>query len=365
MTRVKIKAGDRFGKLTAISSISINNRLSWNCRCDCGKEILVRSDSLRQGKTSCGCEMSSLRAGDITGKKFGLLTVIEKAGKNERGKTLWRCRCECGNEKITHTHALTHGIVKSCGCLKNSLINLEGETFGELKVESFAGLNESKSALWNCRCSCGNMVVRRGYELTCGHSKSCGCKQYARDREDLTDQVFGKLTAIRPTGNVKNNLMIWECRCECGNIICVQSSSLKAGHSRSCGCLQKEASSNHMKNYKESMKGVIYVENTDVSQLIPRKTKRNNTSGITGVYWHAAMQKWCAAITFKGVKYYLGSYEDKNAAAKARQNAEDHLFGDFLEYYKETYPQNWPEIEKRIMRAEARRNSDESSEDSM
>lgn len=49
--------GKRFGKLTVIKkSILSNRRLYWDCICDCGKEIVVKGDDLKQGKQqSCGC----------------------------------------------------------------------------------------------------------------------------------------------------------------------------------------------------------------------------------------------------------------------------------------------------------------------
>ena len=46
---------------------------------------------------------------DLTGMKFNMLTVLEQAGKDKYGKILWRCKCDCGNEIITHGRSLTNG----------------------------------------------------------------------------------------------------------------------------------------------------------------------------------------------------------------------------------------------------------------
>lgn len=47
--------GQRFGRLTALSSVAGRNTY-WRCKCDCGGEALVRLGNLRRGKTkSCGC----------------------------------------------------------------------------------------------------------------------------------------------------------------------------------------------------------------------------------------------------------------------------------------------------------------------
>ncbi len=36
---------------------------------------------------------------DLTGQKFGRLTVIKKVGIDKYGKSIWLCKCDCGNEK--------------------------------------------------------------------------------------------------------------------------------------------------------------------------------------------------------------------------------------------------------------------------
>lgn len=54
---------------------------------------------------------------DLTGKKFGRLTVIERLENNSRGGTVWKCKCDCGNIKIADGERLRLGKVQSCGCL--------------------------------------------------------------------------------------------------------------------------------------------------------------------------------------------------------------------------------------------------------
>lgn len=60
---------------------------------------------------------------------------------------------------------------------------------------------------------------------------------------DLTGQIFNRLTVIKPLGKNSNRETIWECICLCGNTTESTRSSLKNGHKKSCGCLQKEAAS--------------------------------------------------------------------------------------------------------------------------
>lgn len=53
---------------------------------------------------------------DLVGKRYGKLTVIERAGSDKYKQALWLCKCECGNTKITNTNRLNAGKTKSCGC---------------------------------------------------------------------------------------------------------------------------------------------------------------------------------------------------------------------------------------------------------
>lgn len=55
------------------------------------------------------------KALDLTGKRYGILTVDHKM-PSHNGHTYWWCKCDCGNEKEVQTSNLTCGLTKSCGC---------------------------------------------------------------------------------------------------------------------------------------------------------------------------------------------------------------------------------------------------------
>ena len=59
---------------------------------------------------------------DLTGEKFGRLTVIEldhRKAKNPKGyRYFWKCKCDCGNEAVVCGEFLTEGRTKSCGCYR-------------------------------------------------------------------------------------------------------------------------------------------------------------------------------------------------------------------------------------------------------
>ena len=123
-------------------------------------------------------KMSVWNFQDLTGMKFGRLTVLERA-ENKGGKTYWRCRCECGEEVTVYSHSLKSGATKSCGCLGGGkLKDLTGQKFGRLTVLERTGSDERKNATWRCRCTCGNECIVTGHRLKSGETKSCGCWIY-------------------------------------------------------------------------------------------------------------------------------------------------------------------------------------------
>lgn len=251
MVQPKIQMiGKTFGRLTVLEQAEAlkKERQAWYlCSCQCGKKITVRGTSLRNGQTaSCGClraentkkrnQMSAKENFNLTGRRFHFLTVQGELGIRRGGNRVWRCLCDCGRYHMVTTHHLTHGQVKSCGCIpSNKPVDLQGKKFGRLTV---IGLTEDRksngSAVWKCRCDCGNEVNVSSGNLNMGRTVSCGCVRI----ENLAGQRFGKLSVVklgRKSGN--GDGAFWECKCDCGKECQVQASKLKSGHTQSCGCL--------------------------------------------------------------------------------------------------------------------------------
>jgi len=114
--------GQRFGRLVVQREADRKHgEVAWLCRCDCGNEVIVTGYKLRHGHTrSCGClrsENGKTHAIDMIGQRFGRLTVVERAGRIG-SFAAWKCRCDCGNEVVVTSNQLRQGLVKSCGCLQ-------------------------------------------------------------------------------------------------------------------------------------------------------------------------------------------------------------------------------------------------------
>lgn len=75
---------------------------------------------------------------DLSGEKFGMLTVLEYAGKSEKGYHSWKCKCDCGKIVVKSGKGLRNGHITSCGC-RHKAKDLTGMVFGNLKVVKIVG----------------------------------------------------------------------------------------------------------------------------------------------------------------------------------------------------------------------------------
>lgn len=160
------------------------------------------------------------------------------------------------------------------------------------------------------------------------------------NKKDLTGQRFGRLVAIRDSGDrASSGEVLWECKCDCGEFSFVQSGRLRSGNTKSCGCLRKEVGFKTMKTKSyhkkaiETRKSNTLVEGTNLSNLTGRLSS-NNTSGKKGVCWSKREKKWQSEIMIKGKSIFLGYYADKQDAINARLEAEEKYFKPILEKYE-------------------------------
>ena len=262
---------------------------------------------------------------NLTGQRFGRLTVLTKTThKSPDGKYLWRCICDCGNEKLATAANLKKGSVKSCGCLLRESKVSVGEKYGKLTVLARVE-NKGRDAAFLCECECGMQKEYPAMWLLQGRVKSCGCSR-GTPPVDLTGKRFGHVVALRPTDRRDGKSVVWECQCDCGNLTYRTHSSLRvSGGNTSCGCLQSELS-------REGLNKAIHrVDDTVVERLETKKLQSNNKSGVRGVFYYAREEKWRAVIGFQKKTIFLGDYDTLEEAAAARKRAEAEIYEPFLE----------------------------------
>ena len=94
---------------------------------------------------------------DLAGQEFGRLTVIGPA-ENRGIHTMWRCRCNCGNEKAVQTSALRGGLVVSCGCYRDEVIRRSSLKHGGASLAT--GKQTRLYRIWkNMKSRCQNEKV--------------------------------------------------------------------------------------------------------------------------------------------------------------------------------------------------------------
>lgn len=103
-----------------------NKRAFWNCTCVCGKEIVCKGKLLRNGHIkSCGCMknkmVSDAKIDDMKGRKIGRLYFKEYVGLFSH-HALWLCKCDCGKECIVKASSVKSGTTSSCGCLAHDIL---------------------------------------------------------------------------------------------------------------------------------------------------------------------------------------------------------------------------------------------------
>ena len=250
--------GNRYGKLVVTSTYWENKRAMCVCTCDCGSEVVVRGGNLQIGKkTSCGCDRTSHNKKDVTGQRFGKLTVLEMIYPDRKvsktGKAKCRCICDCGNETVVTLSQLSTGKTKSCGCLrsesaKKKRVDLTGNRYGKLIVEEMIygkGVSGRKRSLCKCRCDCGKEIITPAYTLTSNGKISCGCDVGERIgkklRKDVTGMKFSRLLVTKVWW--ENGVSCCECKCDCGNTTTTKTSLVINGVTKSCGCYKKEVTS--------------------------------------------------------------------------------------------------------------------------
>lgn len=117
---------------------------------------------------------------NLTGKKYGRLTVLGLSDKRSGRKSYWVCQCECGNKKLVRGDVLKAGDVKSCGCLKKeqNKINLDQTTHGDTPTGKHKRLWE----IWQGMKQRTSNPNKKSYERYGGRGISV-CKEW---RESYT-----------------------------------------------------------------------------------------------------------------------------------------------------------------------------------
>lgn len=90
-----------------------------------------------------------MKLDDLTGKRYGKLTVIKRHYEPNKKYTLWECKCDCGNTAYIRANMLKHNRTKSCGCLRAESNVLKKTTHGQSGTHLYAVWNSMKGRCYN------------------------------------------------------------------------------------------------------------------------------------------------------------------------------------------------------------------------
>lgn len=219
---------------------------------------------------------------DLTGQKFGRLTVIKREGKNKQNRATWLCKCDCGNELVTTGFYLVKGDTQSCGCLSHE----RHKKYNEFYIHD------------------NTVFVKFG---NCNEYFLCDLEDWER----LKNYYWFKDKDGYAISNIRGKTTIFH------RLVLDCPDGLTVDHIY-------QVSRGVCDNRKSNLRIATYSQNRANSHF-----RSDNTSGCIGVTFHKGNNKWRSYITVNGKHIHLGYFDNVEDAAKARKQAEIEYFGEF------------------------------------
>lgn len=302
-----------------------------------------------------------MSAVDLTGQKFGRLTVLhkdeEKTSLYKNRRTFWFCKCDCGNVVSVRADQLKGGYTKSCGCLHIESAREQGKKYNDLVGQRFGRLlviervqNKGRRVAYKCRCDCGNECIVLAESLTQGSTKSCGClakettinrnksrlgKSIGRYKDNqyefIDDYVVGYDSNGKEYFFDKEDFDIvdkytWYVGTN-GYVTCVNDELYMHNIVFPCddGKIPEHKNNKRNDNRKSNLRPATYIENAH-----NRDKGKNNTSGFIGVSKDKSRNKFYVTIGNNHKTIHIGRYDNFTDAVKERILAEQKYYGDYM-----------------------------------
>ena len=242
---------------------------------------------------------------DLTGKTFGRLTVLRQVDDfvlpDGRHRAQWLCECSCAqhNTVVVVGDRLKSGMTKSCGCISKELASQQLQNNRKYNAYDPVVYCDEYGEYMIGYCSNTNNKFyfdAEDYELI---KQYCWRENVSRKYHELTTRNITSTKHLYSTQNIRFSKII-----NCENYDHIDK--------------------NPLNNRKYNLRQCTFREN-----MYNRGIRNDNTSGVTGVYFEKQSNKWKAQITSDGIKKYLGRFDNKDDAIKARLLAEQKYFKDF------------------------------------
>lgn len=231
---------------------------------------------------------------DLTGQVFGRLIVLERADDyiDSQGwhRLCWKCKCVCANQTILNVkdNNLKTGNTRSCGCLqKEQLVKRSKEQF---KKYNDYEIQEDYVIMYTTKSEPFYVDLDDFWKVR----NICWCKNNG-----------GYLTGELPDGTY---VLLHRYVMDCPDNMVVDHIKSEAKY--------------------DNRKSNLRIATASQNGMNKQKSKRN-TSGVTGVCWYKAYNKWKARITISKKEIHLGYFDSFDDAVKARKEAEEKYFGEY------------------------------------
>jgi len=205
-------------------------------------------------------------------------------------------------------------------------IDLTGQKFGRLTVVKEAVQAKKLEILWECRCKCGNISTVSRRNLRAGHTKSCGCLNVDKIKERSTTHGMAHTTTFNTWTHMIQRCNNPNCKDYVnyggrGIKVCYEWEQSFANFYKDMGLKPKgltiERKNNELGYFKENCYWADYF-----NQSHNRRISSKNTVGVSGVFWNKQSLKWQVSITSYNTRYHLGYFNKIEDAIKTRQQAE-------------------------------------------
>jgi len=258
------------------------------------------------------CEVKYMsRVIELTGEKFGKLTVIERAG-TRRKRAMWKCECECGITTIVAGQDLKSGNTKSCGCVgKEKIKNLRYK-----HGLSHTRIHNIWWALYQ-RCCDENSSSYHWYGAK-GITMCEDWKEFNNFHKWCYENGYNENFSI---DRKNNNIGYYPDNCRW---VDMKTQQRNRGNNRfiTIGGITKklcewseESGLHHVTILSRIKRGVPEDKWLSINPIPRRDSKK--TSGVKYVYWHNASEKWMAMPNINGKSNYLGLFDTVEEASKA------------------------------------------------
>jgi len=199
--------------------------------------------------------------------------------------------------------------------------DITNRKFGTLTALYPLQERKNKCIVWQCKCDCGKSIKVNSTDLLRHRRTTCGDGEHRK--MVVVGERRGHLTLLRDTGlRDSKGERLYEWQCDCGNIFCrnlLGTSRTDIPHL--CPECQKRIKAAQVTEAREKADRdpATGLSRTALINIQEGKPTKRNTSGVRGVHWNENKQKWVATGRIDGHLHELGSFDDLQEAKEERE----------------------------------------------